>query len=276
MPRVLLSVLGGCVLGAAGCIFQMMFSNPLVEPGFLGVSQGAAFGAAGAILFLPASLFWVQAASTVFALTGLFFSYWLASRFRFGGWILRLILAGIAVSALFASAIGLLKYLADPVNQLPAITFWLLGSLAESSWTRFWSIFPLTIIPLAVLLAFRWKVNILSLQDRTAFSLGSRPHREKLLLLFCATAPVAAVISISGLIGWVGLIVPHLARRFLSTDVRSCLPGSMLIGSIYLLVSDTLARTLYAGEIPLGILTSAAGALLFILILTRKHAGESL
>ncbi len=276
LPRVLTAILGGAVLGAAGCVFQMIFSNPLVEPGFLGVSQGAAFGAAFSILFITPSQFSVQITATIFALAGLFLSYYLARKFHFGGWILRLVLAGIAVSALFSSGVGFLKYIADPVSQLPDITFWLLGSLAGSNWTKLTSIAPVSVISLGILFLFRWRLNILSLQDRSAFSLGARPQWEKLLLLFCATASAAAVISVSGLVGWIGLIVPHIARKALTSDARFALPGSMLMGSIYFLASDTAARAFFTGEIPLGIITSAVGAFLFILILTRKDAGESL
>lgn len=276
MPRVMTAVIAGAVLGAAGCVFQMIFSNPLVEPGFLGVSQGAAFGAALSILFISSAALPVQAVSAVFAMAGLFLSYWLARKFHFGGWILRLVLAGIAVSALFASGVGFLKYAADPVSQLPDITFWLLGSLTGASWSRLISIAPVTLISLTILMMFRWRLNILSLQDRSSFALGARPHLEKLLLLFCATAAAAAVISVTGLVGWVGLIVPHIARRTLGSDARNALPGSMLIGSIYFLASDTAARTLLTGELPLGIITSAAGAALFIIILSRKGSGEHL
>ncbi len=276
LPRILLALLAGAVLGAAGFVFQMLFANPLVEPGFLGVSQGAAFGAALAILLFPPVQAFIQMSSILFALAGLAASYLLARSFHFGGWILRLILAGIAVSALFSSGVGLLKYVADPLSQLPEITFWLLGSLAGSSWQRLASVLPVSLISLAMLLIFRWRLNILSLQDRTAFSLGTRPVAEKLLLLFAATASTASIISVSGLIGWAGLIVPHLSRKLVSSESRYALPGSMLLGSIYLLVSDTFARTLLTGEIPLGIITSALGAMLFIVILTRARAGEGL
>ncbi len=257
-------------------VFQMMFSNPLVEPGFLGVSQGAAFGAAFSILFLPAAFLYLQVSAALFGMLGLLCSYYLAKRFQFGGWILRLILAGIAVSALFASGLGVLQYTADPFSELPEITFWLLGSLAGISWTRLWSITPVSVISLIILFAYRWRMNILSLTDRNAFSLGTRPGGEKLLVLFLAAASTAAVISVSGLIGWAGLIVPHIARRVLKTDTRYSLPGSMLIGSAYLLICDTLARSASEAEIPLGILTSAAGALLFLIILTRRSTGASL
>ncbi|HEX7555514.1 MAG TPA: iron ABC transporter permease, partial [Leptolinea sp.] len=141
-PRILTAILLGMSLSAAGLVFQMIFGNPLVEPGFLGVSQGASFGAALAIIVLGSSAWMVQTSATVFAIAGLAFSYFLAHRLRYGGWVLRLILAGIAVSALFSSGVGLLKYMADPLSQLPEITFWLLGGLASITWSQFLSILP--------------------------------------------------------------------------------------------------------------------------------------
>ncbi len=276
LPRVLFALLAGAVLGASGFVFQMMFSNPLVEPGFLGVSQGAAFGAALAILMVPQLPGAVQVSAGFFALIGLAASAILARRFHFGGWILRLILAGIAVSALFSSALGVLKYTADPVRQLPEITFWLLGSLGAANWNSLFSILPVTIISLTVLMLFRWRLNMLSLSDRSVFALGMHPRREKVLLILFATISTASVISHTGLVGWAGLIVPHLARRLCSSDARYALPGSMLFGGIYVLVSDTIARASFTGEIPLGVITSAAGAVLFSIFLTRRHAGAAL
>lgn len=271
MPRVLAAALLGAGLAAAGTVFQMLFANPLVEPGFLGVSQGAAFGASLSIVFLSSSLWAVQLSAGVFALAGLAVSYLIARHFRFGGWILRLILAGIAVSALFASGVGFIKYTADPLSELPEITFWMLGGLWGIDWPQVSSILPVSLVGLMVLFGYRWRLNLLSMDDRTAFSLGLAPFRERLLLLITATAVTAAGISVSGIVGWVGLIVPHISRRVLSSDARTALPGSILIGAIYIVVCDTVARTLLEGEIPLGVLSSFLGAGLFIVLLTRKQ-----
>jgi iron complex transport system permease protein len=264
LPRLLTAALLGMTLSAAGFIFQMIFSNPLVEPGFLGVSQGAAFGAAFAIIFLGHSAWLVQGTSTFFALLGLALSYLLARRIRLGGWILRLVLTGIAVSAMFSSGLGILKYMADPLSQLPEITFWLLGGLWSITWARLLSITPAVLLGLIIAYRMRWRLNLLSLNDETAFSLGAQPVRERALLLGGAVLGTAAVISVAGMIGWVGLIIPHISRRLFGADARFALPATILTGGIFTVICDDLARTLLPGEIPLGILTSLIGAAFFV------------
>lgn len=269
LPRLLTAVLLGMSLAAAGAVFQMIFGNPLVEPGFLGVSQGASFGAAFSIIFLSHSAWAVQIAAALFAFLGLGLSYLLARRVRFGGWVLRLVLAGIAVSALFASGVGVLKYVADPLSQLPEITFWLLGGLASLTWAQFWAILPAVTLGLLVAFQMRWRINLLSLNDETAFSLGAAPGRERALLLVAAVIATSAVISVAGMVSWVGLIIPHIARRLFGADARYALPASMLVGAIFALLCDDLARVLFPGEIPLGILTSLIGAAIFMLLMLR-------
>jgi iron complex transport system permease protein len=271
LPRLLTAVLLGMSLAAAGTVFQMILGNPLVEPGFLGVSQGAAFGAAVSIIFLGNAAWLVQGSAALFAFLGLACSYALARRTRFGGWVLRLVLSGIAVSAMFSAGVGVLKYLADPLSQLPEITFWLLGGLWSLTWPQLRAILPVTLIGLYVLYLMRWRLNLLSLDDATAFSLGIAPGRERALLLTAAVAVTAAVISVSGMVGWVGLIVPHLARRLFGANARYALPAAALIGGLFTLVCDDLARLLLAGEIPLGILTSLVGALLFIAMMMTRN-----
>jgi len=271
LPRLLTALLLGATLSAAGMVFQLLFTNPLVEPGFLGVSQGAAFGAAFAILFLSPSLILLQASAAFFALAGLGFSYLLARRLRYGGWILRLVLAGIAVSALFSAGLGLLKYMADPLNQLPEITYWLLGGLAGITWARLISVLPVVLPGLAVMILYRWRLNLLAINEEASFSLGASPGRERLLLILVAVLPTAALISMTGIIGWVGLIMPHIARRLFNADARFSLPAAVLLGGLFTLLCDDMARTLLAGEIPLGILTSLFGALIFLgLMMVQK------
>ena len=270
LARILAAALLGMSLGAAGMVLQMIFRNPLVEPGFLGVSQGAAFGAAFSILFLSASPFLIQVSATLFAGLGMAGSYLLARRIRYGGWILRLILAGIAVSALFSAGLGVLKYLADPLTELPGIVFWMLGGLWSVTWSDVLYLLPWVVPGLAVVYLLRWRLNLLSLGDETAFSLGAAPERERALILVAAVAATAAVVSVAGIVGWVGLIVPHLARRLFGADARRALPAAMTIGAIFCLLCDALARTLIAGEIPLGILASLLGALLFIVLMASN------
>jgi iron complex transport system permease protein len=271
LPRVLLSVLLGASLSGSGLILQMIFRNPLVEPGFLGVSQGAAFGACLAIVFLGGSLFATEAVASLFSLLGLFLSVFLARRLRFGGWILRLILSGIAISALFSAGVGVLKYLADPLKQLPEITFWLLGGLWGSDWKQFLFAFPFVFVPLFLLLLIRWRINLLTLDESTAFSLGIRSGKERVMVVSLAVIPVAVMVAIAGVVGWVGLIVPHISRRLVGASSQFSLPASLFLGGIFCLFCDTVARTLLWGEIPLGILTAFLGATAFLLLLTRPQ-----
>ncbi len=267
LPRLLAAFLTGAVLAVSGLTMQMVFRNPLVEPGFLGVSQGAAFGAALAILYFSTSPWAIQASAAAFAMLGLAMTYILARKLRYGGWILRMVLAGIAVSALFSAGVGLLKYLADPLTQLPEIVFWLLGGLWATRWDNFLVILPPTLTALVLLFLARWRLNLLSLSEEAAFSLGASPGRERLALLTLAVVATAAVVSLAGMVGWVGLMIPHLARRLFSADARYALPASLLLGGTFTLLCDDIARTLVNGEVPLGILTSLLGAMAFMALL---------
>jgi iron complex transport system permease protein len=272
LPRLVVAGSLGMTMGAAGTVLQMLFANPLVEPGFLGVSQGAAFGAALAIIAMGNVAWQVQLAAVAFAFLGLALSYGLARRLRYGGWILRLVLSGIAVSALFSAGLGVVKFWADPVRELPEITFWLLGGLWGVSWTSVKTVLPAVGLGLYVLWRMRWRLNLLCLEDATAFSLGVSPGRERAIVLVAAVVPTAAVVAVSGMVGWVGLIVPHLARRLLGADARFSLPGSMLLGGLFTVICDDLARVPLPVEIPLGILTSLLGAASFlVLMLTRAR-----
>lgn len=268
LPRVLTAFLMGAVLAAAGTVFQMIFRNPLVSSGFLGVSQGAAFGAALSILFLSRAPLAIQATAGICAFSGLIFSYMLAQRIRYGDWALRLVLAGIAISALFSAGVGLLKYVADPLSELPEIVFWMLGGLWAVTWRDFTAILPITAISMTLLLLMRWRLNLLALRDETAFSLGAAIHRERAALLVAAVVATSAMVAVAGIVGWIGLIVPHLARRLVGSDAQYALPASILIGGTFSLICDDIARTLLSGEIPLGIITSLLGALIFVAMLS--------
>ncbi len=272
VPRILAALLLGATLGGAGAVLQMVFRNPLVDSGFLGVSPGAAFGASLAIVFLAGAPAAVQASAAAFAMLGMAASYLIAQRIRFGDWVLRLVLAGIIVSATLSSATGALKYLADPLRQLPDITFWMLGGLWAITWRDVFHMLPVVLPGLAVLHLMRWRLNVLSLRDETAFSLGVAPGRERLVIVVAAVAATAAVVAKAGQVGWVGLIVPHIARRLVGSDARRALPASMLLGTLFVLACDDIARTLLTGEIPLGLLTSFAGALFFLGVVLRRRA----
>jgi iron complex transport system permease protein len=274
LPRLLTALLLGATLSACGTVLQMIFRNPLVEPGFLGVSQGAAFGAAASILWLGHSPLVIEASATFFGLAGLFLSYYLANILRFGGWVLRLVLAGIAVSALFSAGVGIMKFIADPLTQLPDITFWLLGGLYSVTWNDFLYLLPLVVFGLLVAALMRWRLNLLALDDETAFSFGILPSRERVFLLVAIVSATAAITSVSGVVGWVGLIVPHISRRLFGASGQYSLPGGMLIGGIFTMVCDDLARTWMAGEIPLGIVTSLIGSVLFLNLMARVGIRE--
>lgn len=276
LPRILAAVLLGATLAGGGAVMQMVFRNPLVESGLLGVSQGAAFGACLAIIHLGNSPVLVQACAAVFAFLGLLLSFTLARRLRFGGWILRLVLAGLAVSAIFSAGLGLLKSVADPLRQLPEITFWLLGGLWAVTWQDVARLLPVLAPALLVVWMMRWRVSLLSLSDETAFSLGVAVGRERTLLLVAVVTATAAVVAVAGAVGWIGLLVPHIARRLVGSDARKSVPLSMVLGALFALVCDDVARTLTAGEIPLGILTSLFGASLFMVLMIRhpRRAGS--
>lgn len=266
-PRLLAALMLGMSLSASGLVMQMIFRNPLVEPGFLGVSHGAAFGAALAILWLGSSPLLMELIAGLFGMVGLAISYLLAQRIRFGGWVLRLVLAGIAVSALFSAGTGVLKYLADPLTELPEITFWLLGGLWRITWGDLIYVLPVATAGLLALFLLRWRLNVLSLSDETAFSLGTSPARERALVLLAAVASTSAVTALAGVVGWVGLIIPHIARRLFGADGRYTVPASLLLGGTFTVIADDFARALLAGEIPLGILTSLIGASAFMALM---------
>ncbi len=271
LPRAINAVMVGAALAAAGMVLQTVLGNPLVEPGLLGVSQGAAFGAALAILSAGGRFWSISVSATFFGLAGLALSWFLARKIRYGGSILRLVLAGVVVSAFFSAGLGILKYMADPRSELPEITFWLMGGLTSSDWSSVGRTVPPVILTLAVTVLVRWRINLLALDDRSAFALGSNPGRERLLLVVLSVVAVAAVTATAGIISWVGLLVPHAARKLGGADTARSLPLAIMLGAIFVLICDNLARGLLSGEIPLGLLTSLGGAILFALLMTREE-----
>ena len=264
LPRLLCAMLLGMSLSAAGGVMQMLFRNPLVEPGFLGVTHGAGFGAALCIIFLNNSPILVETSATFFALMGLFLSWLIARRIRFGGWVLRLILSGIAVSAFFTAGLGVIKYLADPLSQLPAITFWLMGGLNAVTWKDVFYILPVVLVGLIVIILMRWRLNLLALGDETAASLGVAVKTERILLLVVSVAISAVVVGVAGIVSWIGLIIPHIARRLVGANAANFIPVCIAFGGVFGIICDDIARTMSAGEIPLGIITSLLGSLIFV------------
>jgi len=262
-PRVLAALLVGASLAAAGTAYQGMFRNPLVSPDILGVSTGAALGAVLAI-FVSLGVLGVQLFAFAGGLVAVGLVYGVGSRLQGHDPLLALVLTGVVLGTLLGSAIALLKYLADPYNQLPAITFWLLGSLAAVAPGDLAIAAPFALAGLAPMLLLRWRMNLLALPDDEARALGVNTRRLRAIVVAAATLMTAAAVALSGIIGWVGLLVPHAARLLVGPDFGRLLPLAMLIGAAFLLAVDLLCRTLATIEIPPGVLTALVGTPVFL------------
>lgn len=271
-PRVLAALLVGAALAAAGTAYQGMFRNPLVSPDILGVSTGAALGAVGAI-FLSLGAFATQLFAFGGGLAAVGLVYWIGSRMRGHEPMLALVLTGVVIGTLLGSAIALLKYLADPYNQLPAITFWLLGSLSTTAPQDLAVAAPFALAGLAPMLLLRWRMNLLALPDDEARALGVDTRRLRSVVVAAATLMTAAAVAVSGIIGWVGLLIPHAARLVVGPDFGRLLPLSMLIGAAFLLAVDTLCRTIAPIEIPPGVLTALIGTPFFLWLFALSRRG---
>jgi iron complex transport system permease protein len=272
LPRVGAAMLVGGALAAAGAAYQGLFRNPLVSPDILGVSAGAGLGAVLGI-FLSLPVMGIQLLAFVVGLATVALVLLIASSVRGREPVLVLVLAGVVVGALAGSAVSLLKILADPYDQLPAITFWLLGSLAAVKLEDLATTLPVTVLGLIPLVLLRWRINVLSLGDEEARALGIEAGRLRIVVVVAATLMTASVVSIAGIIGWVGLIMPHMARMLVGPNFDRLLPAAMLLGAAYLLVVDTMARSIAAVETPLGILTAFVGAPVFLWLLARGRHG---
>ena len=262
-PRVLAALVVGAALAAAGTAYQGMFRNPLVSPDILGVSTGAALGAVLAI-FLSLNVFLVQILAFAGGLAAVGLVYWIGSRLRGHDPLLALVLTGVVIGTLLGAGVSLLKLLADPLGQLPAITFWLLGSLALITPADLAIAAPLALIALIPLALLRWRVNLLTLPDDEARALGADPGRLRALVVGAATLMTAAAVAISGVIGWIGLLVPHGARLLVGPGFGRLLPLAMLLGAAFLLGVDTLCRTIALIEVPPGVLTALIGTPFFL------------
>lgn len=270
LPRVLASLLVGAALSAAGASYQGLFRNPLVSPDILGVSSGAGLGAVlGILLGLPVAA--IQFLGFGGGLLTVILVGALARSLRAGGDILVLVLAGIVLGALAGAGISLVKILADPYDQLPVITFWLLGSLAGTKLDDVLAVLPAILIGLAPLYLLRWRIGVLGLGDDEAKALGVDVKRLRALVIAAATLVTASVVAISGVIGWVGLMVPHMARLLVGSRFDRLLPASVLLGGIFMIIVDTLARAVAATEIPLGVLTAVIGGPTFVWLLARSR-----
>lgn len=267
LPRILLACLVGGCLSSAGVVYQGVFHNPMAAPDILGASSGAAFGAALAILLHLGSGM-VMVFAFVFSLLTVGLVMYTGHRTR-GKRSLGLILSGIMIGSLISSGTSFIKLVADPEDQLPAITYWLMGSLNGTSPKDV----AFVLIPmgagLLLLFLLRWRINVLTLGDEEARTMGVNAKRLRIAVILCATLITAASVSVSGVIGWVGLVIPHLTRRLVGSNYRHLLPASMLCGSLFLLLVDNISRNLLATEIPIGILTSLIGAPFFLFLMTK-------
>jgi iron complex transport system permease protein len=273
LPRVLAALMVGAALSVAGAVFQSLFRNPLVSPGILGVTSGASFGATLAFFFAANSALVVEGSAFLFGLLAVTLAYQIGR--RSGNTVTSLVLSGVIVSALFSAGVSFLKYKADPYQQLPAMVFWTMGSFNSVVWTD--AVRALLIISsgLAAIYLFRWWLNPIALGDEDAMTLGIDVPRARFFYILIGTLIVAASVSLCGNIGWVGLVVPHMARIIVGSDHDALIPFTALLGALFMLVMDTLARTFSGGEIPVGILTALLGAPFFAyLLVTQEKRGE--
>jgi iron complex transport system permease protein len=265
-PRVLAAALVGASLAIAGTAFQGLFRNPLVSPELLGASSGAALGAVIGI-YLALGVFAIQAFAFVGGLVAVSAVYLIGSAIRARDPILVLVLTGVVIGALLGAGVGLVKYIADPYNQLPAMTFWLLGSLAAINVADLVPLFGPVALGTLVLFALRWRMNVMSLPDEEARALGVSTGPLRIAIVAAATLVTSASVAAAGVIGWVGLVVPHIARTLVGPDFARLVPAAALLGGGFLLLIDTLARNMTAIEIPLGVLTALIGTPFFVWLL---------
>ena len=272
LPRAVLSAFVGASLAASGAAFQGLFRNPLVNSGMLGVSSGSGFGAALAILLFSRSSFYVYVFALFFGGVAVLLSYTIGRIYNTTPTIM-LVLGGTVISSMFSALISLVKYVADPLDKLPAITFWLMGSFASSDFQDIIIGLPPMIFGMSGLILMGWRINVLSMGDREAHTLGINANISKFIAILFATTATAGAVCISGTIGWVGLIIPHIGRMIVGNDNKKLIPISCGLGASFLIIIDNVSRTLTSGEIPIGILTSLIGGPFFIYILKKTKGG---
>ncbi len=268
LPRIVLGMLVGLGLSASGATLQAVFRNPLVDAFILGLSAGAAFGCALSVALVPALP--IQVGAFIFSLIAAFLAFTLA-RTRREVPTLSLILSGVVVSAFFTALVSVIKFMVDPM-KLASIVFWLMGSLSQADWRAVRQAGPWILAGAALIWLGRWRLNAMSMGDAEARALGVDVGRERGLFILAAAVTVAAAVSVTGIIGWVGLMIPHIVRMLVGPDHRRVIPLSMAAGASFMVLSDTVARTIVGGEIPVGIITTLFGAPFFIYLLKRGGA----
>ena len=271
MPRALLGCLVGASLAVSGTAFQGLFRNPLVSSGILGVSSGAGFGAALAILLFN-SVTAAYPLAFAFGIFAVFCAYFIGRLYSTTPAIM-LVLGGVIVSSVFAALLSFVKYVSDPYDQLPKIVFWLMGSLASAGYRDIMIAGIPMVIGMTGLLAVRWQINVLSMGDREARTLGINTDVSKGLTILCATLATAGAVCVSGVIGWIGLVIPHIARMIFGNDNRIIVPASLSLGACFLVMVDDIGRLITGSEIPLGILTAILGGPFFVYLLKKTKGG---
>ncbi|AHV98824.1 FecCD family ABC transporter permease [Paenibacillus sabinae] len=270
LPRIIAAAFVGAGLAVSGAAFQGVFHNPLVNSGLLGVSSGAGFGAALAIILFQAS--WATYPfAFVFGLIAVAASYWVARIYKTVPTIM-LVLGGTIISSIFNALVSLLKFVADTDRQLPAIVYWLMGSLSSVAYKDFWALIPIG-MGILILIGFSWKVNVLSMGDKEAQTMGVDVIQTKAIIIVGATLATAGAVCMAGVVGWVGLVIPHIGRMVAGNDNRKLIPLSISLGAAFMILIDTLSRTIIESEIPLGILTSLVGAPFFIYLIKKTKGG---
>lgn len=267
-PRIMMGVLVGGALATAGSCYQGVFQNPMAAPDVLGASTGAAFGAALAILFHGSKLM-ITVSAFSFSILSVVLVFAISKK-SMGSKILAFVLSGMMIGSLFSAGTSFIKLVADPTDQLPSITYWLMGSLSGSSLSDVKYVFLIMLCGWIPIFLLRWKINLLTLGDEEAQAMGVGIHRIRCIVIISATLLTAAAVSVSGMIGWVGLVIPHLARRMVGGDFRILIPCSMLLGGWFLVLVDNLSRNMMTSEIPIGILTAFVGAPFFLYLLSGR------
>ena len=270
LPRILAAILVGASLSMAGAAFQGIFKNPLVSSDLLGVSNGAGFGAALAILLSGSSVI-IQLFAFLFGIISVSITYLISKAYKAGG-LLVLVLSGVAISAFFNSLISGIKFIADPDEKLPEIVYWLMGSLASVTMDQIIMILIPLFIGFIILYLLRWQMNILAMGDEEAQSLGLNPSRIRLIIIVGCTLLTSAAVSISGIIGWIGMIIPHMARMIVGPNNKTLLLASLSLGASFLLLIDNISRVVISIEIPIGILTAIIGVPIFLYLLRRGYS----
>ena len=263
IPRILVSLIVGSGLATAGASFQALFSNPLATPDTLGCANGASFGAALGIL-LGLNALGIQISALIFGILAVVLVF-VFTRYRHANQIMMIILGGMVVSSLFSALVSLIKYVADPNDVLPVITFWLMGSFSNSTVRSLYTGVPMIILGMMILYLMRYRMNALSLKEEEAASLG-------MIVIIASSLITASVVSMCGVVGWVGLLIPHISRMLFGNNHTKVIPGCIVFGALFMLIIDTIARCMYQAEIPVSILTAIIGAPVFLLLL-RKTGG---